>query len=169
MGAGIADLIQQAYVLNFPAFPASYTVVQSTAADLNATVVQGTAANLKCEPTQTDSSKLVANTKELGCSTMAHGVSTVLAPGTPVQLSANSLPCKAVIIRARPAAGGIPAVLPNVGAVYIGTTTVDIGAAYNSVWLAPGESITIPVADVSMLYVDADTANDAVGWLAVVQ
>jgi len=164
----VTESITQTYVLNFPAFPASFTVVQGTPADLKSEVYQPVAASLKCEPTQTDSSKLIARTQELGCGTLAHSIETVLVPGTPIRFNAGaSLVCKAVMVRARPAADvgfGV-----NLGAVYIGNVTVDIAAGWNSVWLAPGESITIPVANVNMLYVDADNANDAVAWLTVIQ
>ena len=164
----IAEMIHQIYVLNMPAIPTTMIVTQGTPADLKSEVYQPIAASLKCEPVQTDSAKLIARTQELGCGTLAHAIETVLVPGTPVRFNAGaSLVCKAVMVRARPTVDvgfGV-----NLGAVYIGNVTVDIAAGWNSVWLAPGESITIPVANVNMVYVDADNANDAVAWLTVIQ
>ena len=164
----VAELITQTYVLSFPAFPVSYTVVQNVAANLKAEISQGTAANLKCEPTQTDSANLVARTRELGGAVLNHGIVAVAPLGVATQLNlGTSMPCKAVLLRARPLVSlGFGA---NVSVVHVGSAAVLSGAAWNSVWIAPGESVAVAVSDVNLLWVSGNNAGDALSWTVVVQ
>lgn len=85
-----------------------------------------------------------------------------VTPGTAVQFNAAaSLGCRRVLVTALPG---------NVGVVAVGASTIKATAGVTrGVPLAPGQSITLSVADVSMLYMDAVNAADAVAWVAFKQ
>ena len=164
----VAEMIWQTYVLNMPAMPTTLTVTQAVPANLKAEISQGTAANLLCEPTQTVSANLIARTRELGGATLNHGIVAVAPLGAAVQLNAGvSMPCKAVLLRARPLVSlGFGA---NVSVVHVGNAGVLSGATWNSVWIAPGESVAVSVSDVNLLWVSGNNAGDALSWTVVVQ
>ncbi len=72
---------------------------------------------------------------------------------------------KGVLIRAP----GSKDPVPNTACVWIGGrgVTAGIGAATDGVGLSPGESITLPIADLSKVFVVAAVANQRVQWLAI--
>ena len=54
----------------------------------------------------------------------------------------------------------------NVGNIMIGNSAVLIASgSENGMELEPGQSLTLPVRDPSVWYMDADTANDGVSFL----
>ena len=79
---------------------------------------------------------------------------TVAVPGAAVPLPAQPQIC-GLTVRAR---------LANVGTVYVGGPDV---TAANGFELAPGEALSVDVADSAAVYVDADTAGDGVCLLWV--
>lgn len=50
----------------------------------------------------------------------------------------------------------------NAGSIYVGDSGV---SSSNGFVLDPGESVSISVADVSTIYIDADNNGDGVSWL----
>jgi pantothenate kinase len=87
-----------------------------------------------------------------------NGVKNVAVAGTAVQLSITTVPCCAVLIRAKKL---------NVGNIYFGGSTVGNAGSLNSTWLEPNEAVTIPTEDLNQVYINADNANDGVGYNAV--
>src|SRR5258708_13427373 len=79
--------------------------------------------------------------------TMAVGVQTVATAGTRVQLTNTSVPCKKVTIQAN---------LANTGAIYVGDSTV---SASRGMLLEPTFSFPLTVANLNMIYLDADANN----------
>lgn len=81
-----------------------------------------------------------------------------VTPGTAVQFnSGTALGCRMV---------RVTALAENKGAVAIGGSTVKATAGGGrGMQLSPGQSADFSVADVSMLYMDALNAGDAVAWL----
>lgn len=85
------------------------------------------------------------------------GTVKTTTPGTAVQLSATSIGCRRVEVSAFP---------ENVGAVQVGGSTVLAAAnGKRGRTLAPGESYTFHVKDVSMLYMDSLNANDGLSYV----
>lgn len=86
------------------------------------------------------------------------GTVASVTPGTAVQFNGGtSLGCRKVLVTALPG---------NVGVVAVGASTVKATAGVTrGVPLAPGASIELSVADVSLLYMDAINAADAVSWM----
>jgi hypothetical protein len=82
-----------------------------------------------------------------------------VTPGTAVQFNGGTaLGCRRVLVTALPG---------NTGVIAVGASTVKATVGVSrGVTLSPGQSIELPVADVSMLYMDAVYAADAVSWLA---
>lgn len=77
-------------------------------------------------------------------------------PGTAVQLSATSIGCRRV---------EVTAFAENQGRITVGaSTTVATANAARGRALAPGESCTFYVRDVSLLYMDALNANDGLSY-----
>lgn len=95
------------------------------------------------------------NIQLMGSSALNHNQVTVPTPGTRVQLSATSIPCRSVYIIANKPGG------PNSGNIYVGGSGVT--SANGMVWV-PNFADWFPVDDVSLLYIDADVANDGVCW-----
>ncbi len=59
--------------------------------------------------------------------------------------------------------------LPNSACVWVGgpSMTPGTGAATDGMGVAPGESLTIPIADLSKIYVVAAITGQRVQWLAI--
>lgn len=86
------------------------------------------------------------------------GNTAVASAGTRVQLTTTKTPCAWVVVTAAPA---------NAGNIVVGdVNVVATSDAERGVTLDGGDSITIPIADVSSVYIDADTSGDEVGYLA---
>ena len=78
----------------------------------------------------------------------------VYVPGTERQLSATSIGCAKVIITA---------LSNNAGVICIGDKNVVAATAgRKGIPLVAGQSITLPVSDVSMVWIDATVAGDGV-------
>lgn len=84
---------------------------------------------------------------------LAGAAVVVATAGTRVQLSAVSVPCKAVLIQMRKAAGA------NTGVIYIGGAGV---TSANAVSWAAGSVVTWECDDVSDLWIDASVNADGV-------
>lgn len=82
--------------------------------------------------------------------TITTGRGTVAAAGTRVQLAANA--AKAVRLRA---------LTTNVGNIYFGNVGV---TSANGDILAPGEVVPLSIDNLNRIYIDADTAANAVSW-----
>lgn len=89
-------------------------------------------------------------------SALVNGRQVVPAPGTPVALR-GALACRWVTVTALPANTG----QVNVGGAGVLATT---GGA-TGVPLIAGASVTIPVADASLLFVDARVAGEGVSFM----
>jgi hypothetical protein len=87
---------------------------------------------------------------------MVQGIKTVTTATTRVQLSATSVPVKSVLITA---------LHTNTGLIYIGTIAVS-SSAYGK-RLRAEESITIPVSDLNLIYLDASVSGEGVSFLGV--
>ncbi len=84
-----------------------------------------------------------------------HGVKTVTTAGTDVVL-ATSASAKWVVIQAQ---------TDNTGVIAVGEAGVDATVATgNGVALAAGESLSIPVEDLSTVYIDATVSGDGVRY-----
>lgn len=90
------------------------------------------------------------------------GSKDVAVPATPVQLSATSIRCSAVVITARPG---------NTGSIAYGQTNAvraTVGAEVGAL-LAPGTSVTYPIWDVQEIWIDAAIAGNGVSFTTVVK
>lgn len=88
---------------------------------------------------------------------IADGTAKVVTPGTAVQLAATSTPCRHV---------EVSAFQENAGVLVIGSSTaLATAGSRRGRNLAPGETVIIPVNDVSLLYIDALTANDGISYV----
>lgn len=88
------------------------------------------------------------------------GQDTVTNAGSPVQLNdGNSLPVP------NGATVSVTALPGNAGNVYVGDSSVD--ASTGDV-LTADSSLSIPVTDVSSIYIDADNAGEGVSWIVEV-
>lgn len=86
--------------------------------------------------------------------TILNGKTTVSTAGTRVAL-AGATACKSVTIKA---------LATNTGLIYVGNNTV---ASTNGLQLAPGESVSLDIADLSTVNLDAANNNDGVTYLGV--
>ena len=85
------------------------------------------------------------------------GNTVVTTAGTRVQLTTTATPCSWVVITAAPA---------NAGKITVGGSTVVATAdAEVGVTLSAGDSFTVPINDVSKVYIDATNSGDEVGYL----
>lgn len=84
------------------------------------------------------------------------GQVTVVNSGTRVQLSAASRPITGVVVRAMSA--------NNAALVYVGKSTVTTSTGYE---LQANESVAIPINNLNLLWVDADTNASKICYLAV--
>lgn len=115
-------------------------VTQATASSLNATVVgTGTFAvqNTPAAPT-----------------TIFNGKTSTVTAGTRVAL-ASSQAVQSVTIKA---------LATNTGTIYCGSSTV---AAANGLQLAPGDSVSMDIANLATAYIDSSVNAEGVTWLAV--
>jgi hypothetical protein len=83
------------------------------------------------------------------------GYKQVTSAGTAVQITSTKTPIGGVIIQALPG---------NTGDVTIGASTVvgASGATHIGINLVKGDSIYLPIRDLSLIWVDAVTTNDAI-------
>lgn len=89
------------------------------------------------------------------------GQDTVSTTGTPVQLNGGtslSVPDGATV--------SVTALPDNAGNIYVGDSTVD--SSTGDV-LTADSSLSIPVTDVSSIYIDADNAGEGVSWITEVE
>lgn len=83
---------------------------------------------------------------------IGHGVKTVTTAGTDEALVASKTLCKWVTIQAQ---------TDNTGVVAVGAAGVDATVATGTgVALTAGASITIPIDDLSKIYIDATVSGD---------
>lgn len=88
---------------------------------------------------------------------LGNGNTVVTTAGTQVQLTATRTPCAWVIVTAAPANGGN---------ITVGGPDVDATAdAESGVTLDALQSVTIPVADLSEVWVDTTNSGDEVGYV----
>ena len=88
------------------------------------------------------------------------GSKSVAAAGTPVQISTVSVPIPGVWI------GGDTG---NTGVIYVGASTVDgVEDQQRGISVEPaGNSIFIPVNNLNLIYIDANTSGDRASWAYV--
>ncbi|OGG65120.1 hypothetical protein A2Z56_02415 [Candidatus Kaiserbacteria bacterium RIFCSPHIGHO2_12_45_16] len=85
------------------------------------------------------------------------GLQLVAAAGTAEALSATSVPCRAVLINARP---------ENTDQVVVGASTVVAAAATRrGIAIVPGGSVLLRVTDVNKIYVDAVVTGEGVSFV----
>lgn len=85
------------------------------------------------------------------------GNKAVATAGTAEALVSASTPCAWVVITAAPA---------NTGNITVGDSNVVAAAdAEAGVTLAAGDSLTLPVLDLSIVFIDATVSGDEVGFL----
>ena len=82
------------------------------------------------------------------------GSQTVTTAGTRVQLNTASVPCRVVLITGK---------LANTGYIYVGDVNVS-STAYGKRLLA-GDSITIPIGNLNLVYLDASVNGEGVDYL----
>lgn len=86
---------------------------------------------------------------------IGHGVKTVATAGTD-EVLATSRSAKWAIVQAQ---------TDNTGVIAVGTAGVDATVATGTgVALAAGESVTLPVADLADIYIDATVSGDGVRY-----
>ncbi len=85
------------------------------------------------------------------------GSTTISSAGTPVRITATSTPCAGVWV------GGDTG---NSSVIYVGSSTVDgVQGQQRGISVEPaGNSILIPVNNLNLLYVDANTSGDSAVW-----
>jgi hypothetical protein len=88
---------------------------------------------------------------------IANGIKNVTTSGTPVQLLSSTTACTTVIVCAKPT---------NTGVIAVGASTViAASASLNSIPLMPGDSISLPINDVSKVYIDATVNGEGATFL----
>ena len=126
-----------------------FTRLVTDAQPLPVTVASGGPSGYALEATQL----LVEANTSPSAGPLAGAAVVVTTAGTRVQLTASDVPCKAVLICAKKAAGA------NTGNVYIGNSGV---SSSNAIPWAPGSIIEWEVDNVNKLWVDAATNGDAI-------
>ncbi len=88
---------------------------------------------------------------------LSGGREVVVTAGVPVQLSSTSIPCSGVIIQS---------LRSNSGNISVGGSDVS-GAlgSENGVELVIGQTVTLPVNDLSRIWIDADSSGDGAQFL----
>jgi len=87
---------------------------------------------------------------------LGDGTAKVATPGTAVQLTSSSTPCREV---------HVSAFSENAGVLVVGgSTVVATAGSRRGRTLAPGETVVLNVADVNLLWIDALNANDGVSY-----
>lgn len=85
---------------------------------------------------------------------IGHGVKTVTTAGTDVALVASSTPAKWVVVQAQ---------TDNTGNIAVGATGVDATESTGTgILLAASESITLPVDNLTDVFIDASVSGDGV-------
>lgn len=88
--------------------------------------------------------------------TLGHGVTNVTTAGTDVALAGSAV-CKWVVVQAQS---------DNTGYIAVGITGVDATVATgNGVLLAPGQAVTIPIDNLSKVFIDATVNGEGVRYL----
>ena len=87
---------------------------------------------------------------------IGHGVKTVATAGTDEALVASSTPAVWVTIQAQ---------TDNTGGIAVGASAVDATVATGTgVYLAAGESVTLPVDNLADVYIDSTVNGDGVRY-----
>jgi hypothetical protein len=88
---------------------------------------------------------------------IANGTKNVTTSGTPVQLLSSSTAWTTVVVCAKPT---------NTGVIAVGASNVVAASAnLNAIPLMPGDSISLPINDVSKVYIDATVSGEGVAFL----
>ena len=85
--------------------------------------------------------------------TVLNGKVTNTSPGTPKQITTNNTGVHSVVIRA---------LASNSGKVYVGNSTV---SSANGVQLAAGDSLTIVVGNLALIYFDTDNNGEGLTYI----
>jgi hypothetical protein len=90
-------------------------------------------------------------------STIGTGSKNVTTAGTQVQLTATATPCSWLTVTARPA---------NTGYIAVGGSAVDCTAGSEQAFaiLDAGQSVSVPVNDVSKVYIDSTVNGEGVAF-----
>jgi hypothetical protein len=94
----------------------------------------------------------VQNTEQ-GRTALGSNLATLVTPGTRVQLGSNA--CKKVTVQAS---------FANSGTMIIGGSSV-LYATGNGLILPPGASVSFNISNTNLLYIDADTASQVLGFV----
>lgn len=89
--------------------------------------------------------------------TLTNGRASVTTPGTPVSIVGSSTPCKWVTVTARTS----NAQQINVG----GTGVLATSGSTTGIPLTAGQSVTFPVSNANLVYIDARAAGEGVDYL----
>lgn len=116
--------------------------------------VQVSLANTASNSTavKVDGSAVTQPTAEVAPTTVLNGKKTVTTAGTRVTLAASTT-CKSVTIKALAA---------NTGTIYVGDTSV---ASTNGYALAPGETVTLDIANLNTVNLDSSVNGEGVTYI----
>lgn len=88
--------------------------------------------------------------------TLGHGVKTVTTAGTDVALTTTHTPIKWIMIQAQ---------TDNTGLIAIGASGVDATVATGTgLLLSAGQSITLPIDNLTHVYIDSTVSGDGVRY-----
>lgn len=89
-------------------------------------------------------------------SSIGSGTKNVTTAGTEVQLTTTSTPCSWVVVTARPA---------NTGKIVVGDSAIVATAgSERGIVLSAGSSVSLPVDDVSKVYIDSTVNGEGVSF-----
>ncbi len=95
-----------------------------------------------------------------GAGTIGNGSKNVTTAGTDVALSSSSVPCRSVAIMAK---------LTNTGYIAVGSAGVDATVSSgDGVLLAAGDTMTIDVSDLNLVYIDSTVNGEGVRYTYIV-
>lgn len=95
--------------------------------------------------------------KQYSFKKLGDGTKEVTTAGTAVQLSATSVKCREVTITSE---------IENTDTIVVGGSTVDATAGVRrGVPIEPGQSVTIRVTDLNMLYLDALVSGESISFI----
>lgn len=114
--------------------------------------ILGVPINPATEDKQDDIIDAINNISGGGATSIGGGSKNVTSAGTAEQLSASSVPCKRVHIRAK---------YNNAGYVFIAGSGVENDQT-NGVFLNPQDSLTLNISNLNAVWIDAQTNGEGV-------
>ena len=99
----------------------------------------------------------VGTTQLSGSNTIKGAVVNNVAAGTEIPIVAAGYACREAVVTAKAA---------NTGYIYIGGS--DVSSTVYGVRLSAGDSVTIPISNLNLIYFDASVSGEGISYLAVV-